>query len=121
MRRQAPITLKGSDYWVQEQFPPEVEQRRKALYPIMREERKKKNKVALVKDKLFINGVEYKPPEMNVLSRSNMSPGPSVSHGSNKSPDSRGPQGLNSGPSAGTVKRTTPSQRDRKRQRVGSQ
>ena len=121
VRRQAPITLKGSDYWVQEQFPPEVEQRRKALYPIMREERKKKNKVALVKDKLFINGVEYKPPEMNVLSRSNMSPGPSVSHGSNKSPDSRGPQGLNSGPSAGTVKRTTPSQRDRKRQRVGSQ
>ena len=121
VRRQAPITLKGSDYWVQEQFPPEVEQRRKALYPIMREERKKKNKVALVKDKLFINGVEYKPPEMNVLSRSNMSPGPSVSHGSNKSPDSRGPKGLNSGPSAGTVKRTTPSQRDRKRQRVGSQ
>ncbi|KAK3106901.1 hypothetical protein FSP39_002444 [Pinctada imbricata] len=36
VRRHAPWTLKGSNYWVQEQFPVEIEQRRKALYPIMK-------------------------------------------------------------------------------------
>ena len=55
VRKQAPKTLKGSNFWVQEQFPPEIEQRRKALYPVMKEERKKNNKVNLVKDRLFIN------------------------------------------------------------------
>ncbi|KAK3086010.1 hypothetical protein FSP39_012103 [Pinctada imbricata] len=45
-----------------EQFPVEIEQRRKALYPIMKEERRKKNKVKLVRDRLFINGSEYIPP-----------------------------------------------------------
>ncbi|KAK3106878.1 hypothetical protein FSP39_001866 [Pinctada imbricata] len=64
VRRQAPKTLKGTNYWVQEHFPPEIEQRRKALYPVMRDERRKKNKVALVKDRLFVNGVEYAPPEI---------------------------------------------------------
>ena len=61
VRKQAPKTLKGSNFWVQEQFPPEIEQRRKALYPVMKEERKKNNKVNLVKDRLFINGSEYVP------------------------------------------------------------
>ncbi|KAK3084896.1 hypothetical protein FSP39_020969 [Pinctada imbricata] len=62
VRSQAPWTLKGSNYWVKEQFPVEIEQRRKALYPIMKEERRKKNKVKLVRDRLFINGFEYIPP-----------------------------------------------------------
>ena len=48
VRRQAPKTLKGTDYWIQEQFPPEIEQRRKVLYPIMKEERRKNNKVRMV-------------------------------------------------------------------------
>ena len=65
VRRQAPLTLKGSNFYVQEQFPPEVEQRRKSLYPVMREARRRKDRVKLVRDRLFINGIEYfvEPPE----------------------------------------------------------
>ncbi|KAK3094866.1 hypothetical protein FSP39_007262 [Pinctada imbricata] len=62
VRKQAPRTLRGSNIWVQEQFPPEIEQRRKALYPVMKEERRKNNKVRLVRDRLYINGTEYIPP-----------------------------------------------------------
>ncbi|CAG2234767.1 unnamed protein product [Mytilus edulis] len=41
------ICLKGSDYGVNEQFPPEIEQRRRRLYPIMKEERRKRANVVL--------------------------------------------------------------------------
>ena len=36
--------LKGTHFGVGEQFPPEIEDRRRLLYPIMREEKKKKIK-----------------------------------------------------------------------------
>ena len=92
VRKQAPQTLKGSDVWVQEQFPPEIEQRRKALYPVMSAERKKKKKVSLVRDTLYIDGVKYVPPEVNNISDA-----------------------------AGSERRATPSRQDRKRPRVASQ
>ena len=47
--------LKGKDYWINEQFPAEVEEKRKKLYPIAKEARKKKDKVVMVRDKLYIN------------------------------------------------------------------
>ena len=49
-------------YSVREQFPFEIEQRRKVLYPIMNEYKKNKdNKVVLIRDKLFINDAQYIP------------------------------------------------------------
>ena len=47
--------LKGTNFIVYEQYPEEIERRRKKLYPIAKAERKKKSKVALVRDKLYVN------------------------------------------------------------------
>lgn len=47
--------LKGTHFGVREQFPPEIEDRRRLLYLIMREEKKKKSKVVLVRDRLYVN------------------------------------------------------------------
>ncbi|KAK3107397.1 hypothetical protein FSP39_002575 [Pinctada imbricata] len=63
VRRQAPKTLKGTGFYVQEQFPVEVEQRRKSLFPVMRDARRRHRKVKLVRDRLYIDGVEYVHPE----------------------------------------------------------
>lgn len=36
VRRRAPQKLKSTKIWVNEQFPPEIEERRKKLYPVLR-------------------------------------------------------------------------------------
>ena len=63
VRLAAPAALQGKDYGVREQFPPEIENKRRVLYPIMkRYKQNQDNKVILVRDKLFINGEQYIPP-----------------------------------------------------------
>lgn len=47
--------LRGKPFGVNEQFPIEIEQRRKQLYPIMKEEKRKQSKVVLVRDRLYVN------------------------------------------------------------------
>lgn len=47
--------LKDTPYGINEQFPAEIEERRRRLYPIMKEEKRKKSKVVLVRDKLYVN------------------------------------------------------------------
>ena len=64
VRGQAPKTLVNKPFGVREQFPKAIEEKRRQLYPIMKQYRKdKSNKVRLVRDKLYINGYEYYPPE----------------------------------------------------------
>lgn len=59
-------TLKGKNFSIREQFPAEIEQRRKPLYPVMRKALEdKNNKVKMVRDKLYINNVLYKPSNSN--------------------------------------------------------
>ena len=48
--------LKGTNIKIMEQFPREIEQKRKTLYPIAKRAKKEKRKVLLVRDKLFIDG-----------------------------------------------------------------
>ena len=63
--KEAGRTLNDKDvgYKIREQFPPEIEARRKLLYPVMRSyQRDPKNRVALVRDKLYINNKLYQPP-----------------------------------------------------------
>ena len=68
IRFAAPETLKGTRYGVREQFPVEIENKRKVLYPIMKKARENKdNKVRLVRDKLFINNVEAMPDPKDVM------------------------------------------------------
>lgn len=62
VRQAAPRTLIGTRYSVNEQFPPEMESRRKELYPVAKDARRiETNRVRLVRDKLYINGAQYIP------------------------------------------------------------
>ena len=59
VRLSASKTLVGKHYGVNEQFPTEIESKRKQLYPIAKQARRNKNnKVKLVRDRLYINGEE---------------------------------------------------------------
>ena len=59
IRLAAPKRLYRTHYGVREQFPPEIEEKRKELYPIAKEFRQNRNNVVrLVRDKLYVNGKE---------------------------------------------------------------
>ena len=61
------LNREDNGYAVREQFPYEIEQRRKQLYPVMKHYKKNKNnKVVLVRDKLYINGKRYIPESWGV-------------------------------------------------------
>jgi tRNA threonylcarbamoyladenosine modification (KEOPS) complex Pcc1 subunit len=53
--------LKGTRIGISEQFPEEIEKVRQKLYPEMRRAKAEKQRVRLVRDKLFINNVEFIP------------------------------------------------------------
>ena len=58
------LNEKRCPYYIREQFPPAIEAARKQLYPIMRQySRDPANRVALVRDKLYINNRLYVPPD----------------------------------------------------------
>ena len=62
VRTTAPKTLKGKPFGVRVQFPKVVEDQHKLLYPEMKRARaNEQNKVRLVRDKLYINNVEFVP------------------------------------------------------------
>lgn len=62
IRTRAPQKLHKSNVWVNEQFPPEIEEKRRKLYPVLRQAKKDHKKVKLVRDVLYIDGQEYIPP-----------------------------------------------------------
>lgn len=51
--------LAGTSFSIQEQFPKKIQEKRKMLIPIMNEARRNRKSTKLVKDKLYIDGVEY--------------------------------------------------------------
>ena len=53
--------LKGANIGIGIQWPQQVREARKTLYPIMQQEKSKGNTVKMVRDKLFVNGAEYVP------------------------------------------------------------
>lgn len=61
IRIHAAQKLKGSNVLVNEQYPPEIVERRKKLYPVMRQVKKEKKQVKLVRDVLYIEGEIYTP------------------------------------------------------------
>ena len=56
------VKLKGTNFNVGEQFPQEVQQRRRELIPVMIEARNQNRRAVLVRDKLFIDNKLYTPP-----------------------------------------------------------
>ena len=76
VRMAAPMALAGKRYSVREQFPPEIEEKRKLLYPIAKRARENKNNIVkLVRDKLYVNGketdLENVPPSDSVIFQRN--------------------------------------------------
>lgn len=63
--------LKGKNLRIQEQFPKEIEQRRKLLYPVAKKARKEKKKVLLVRDRLFIDGNLFESDETSLGNKYN--------------------------------------------------
>lgn len=64
MVKKAGRNLRGTFYGVNEQFPPEIEEQRRKLYPIAKQARKEKLKVVMKRDKLYINDKLVKPDEI---------------------------------------------------------
>ena len=54
--------LAGTDFGMHEQYPEEIEERRRPLYPLLRMARKSNKKAAIVKDKLYVEGKEVSVP-----------------------------------------------------------
>lgn len=66
VRLTATTTLIDTSYGVSEQFPPEIEEKRKPLYEAAKKARlNKDNTVRLVRDKLYINGELFIPNDNN--------------------------------------------------------
>jgi hypothetical protein len=57
--RLASVNLRDSKFSIREQYPLEIEERRRSLYPIMKNAKADGQNAWLVRDKLFINGSEY--------------------------------------------------------------
>ena len=55
--------LKGTKFYINEQFPKEIEDRRRRLYPVRRAAYQAGDKATLSVDKLYINGRLYVPGE----------------------------------------------------------
>ena len=57
------VKLNNTPYNVSDQYPPEVQERRRSLIPVMEEARRENKTVVLVRDKLYINNRLYTPPK----------------------------------------------------------
>jgi hypothetical protein len=58
--------LRGKPYGINQQFPLEIENRRRSLYPVMKDATNRGKRVKLVRDRLFINNEEYVPEEEQI-------------------------------------------------------
>jgi len=52
--------LKGTNYGLNDQFPREINNRRKILYPIMKQHRQNNKRANIIVDKLYIDGQLYR-------------------------------------------------------------
>jgi hypothetical protein len=55
--------LRNTPYGIQEQLPPDMNERRKQLLPVMHRFRNQGNRAKLVRDKLIVNGKLYVPDD----------------------------------------------------------
>jgi len=61
------FSLKGSKVFISENFPPEIEEKRKKLYPIVKIAKSKKMKATINYDRLSVDGVEYTEKTLHTL------------------------------------------------------
>ena len=61
------MKLKGTDISIGEQFPIEIQKRRKELMPALKSAKDRSLKVSLVRDKLYIEGKLYNPKKTEAM------------------------------------------------------
>lgn len=61
--------LRDTPYGISEQFPKIVEEKRKVLYPVLKQAKRNGKNASLVRDKLFINGKLYAPENVQEQGR----------------------------------------------------
>ena len=59
--RKNAFTLAGTNVGIAEQFPPEIQAKRKELWPIMKKVKQDGKRASMVKDKLYIDRTLYRP------------------------------------------------------------
>ncbi|VDI28479.1 Hypothetical predicted protein [Mytilus galloprovincialis] len=89
--------LKDTKFGVNEQFPKEVNDRRKLLWPYYKEAKKQGQKTHFKRDKLFINGKEIGPPTDRHMETDKRQHKKQKAH-DRKKPSRRGPQQNNDRP-----------------------
>ena len=104
--------LRGSQFGISEQFPAEIVARRQKLYPKMREAKQQRREVVLVRDRLYIDGEQYFPPEDRFLESEDNIINPTPPHESGKDEPSTRTNNVNN--------LATPGRKLAKRSRVGS-
>ena len=63
--RKSAYLLKGTKIGIADQFPKEIAETRRRLYPVMKRAKNEGHTVKLIKDKLFINGQRYRGSSTN--------------------------------------------------------
>lgn len=58
VRKAAPYKLAGKPFGINEQFPKEINDRRKLLYPHYKHAKRLEKKAVMIADKLFVNGTQ---------------------------------------------------------------
>lgn len=58
VRKAAATTLRGKPFGINEQFPKEINDRRKLLYPQYKQAKRQGKKAVMVADKLYVNGMQ---------------------------------------------------------------
>ncbi|CAG2221442.1 unnamed protein product [Mytilus edulis] len=93
--------LKGRPYGIREQFPHEIEQKRKELYPVLKQAKQQNRQASLVRDRLYIDNQLYIPDtvledtrtEHTGSSSANHDTSPKGSYSSDTPPSKRQRQG----------------------------
>ena len=104
--------LRGRQYGINRQFPQEIEQARRSLYPVMKQMRSEGKQVKLVRDMLFVDGELYEPNDASGIHDSPQA------HASTRD-EHLAAWGIRT-PSHGESFLRTPTHRPNKRQRYGS-
>lgn len=90
--RRRSYMLRGTHFGINEQFPEEIESKRRELYPIARHFRKEQKRVAMVRDKLYVDGREIRADDVDIPHQRQPFQGtaPPLQRGATRSPQ-RGP------------------------------
>ncbi|CAC5385504.1 unnamed protein product [Mytilus coruscus] len=72
--------LKGKPYGIREQFPHEIDQKRKDLYPVLKQAKQQNRQASLVRDRLYIDNQLYIPDTVLENSRTELTGSSSTNH-----------------------------------------